>query len=190
MAMIITMALPILGLLFFFFLPFWTALPFYLCCLIFLGLMYYGMFSVMGGRRRVQAGVEKFIDEEAVVVEDLNPSGKVEIDDEIWKAMAKDKRFQKGKKGRISGAQGLTLIAEDIVRDWFRDFTARHGKQARWTIPPKIEDSPSPELSWNLGTLSLHRTLKKDDNQSGGIELCSGNGSICLGYLVLRFGST
>jgi membrane protein implicated in regulation of membrane protease activity len=76
--MIITMALPILGLLFFFFLPFWTALPIYLGCLLFSGLMYYGMFSVMGGKRKVQAGVEKFIDEEAVVVEDLNPEGKVE----------------------------------------------------------------------------------------------------------------
>jgi membrane-bound ClpP family serine protease len=114
MVMIITMALPILGLLFFFFLPFWTALPVYLCCLLFAGLMYYGMFSVMGGRRKVQTGFEKFIDEEAVVVEDLNPEGKVQINDEIWKATAKGKRFQKGEKVWISGAQGLTLIVEDL----------------------------------------------------------------------------
>jgi membrane-bound ClpP family serine protease len=116
MAMIITMALPILGLIFFFFLPFWAALPLYLCCLILSGLMYYGMFSVMGGKRKVQTGFEKFIDEEAVVVEDLNPEGKVQIDDEIWKATAKAKRFQKGKKVRISGAQGLTLIVEDLEK--------------------------------------------------------------------------
>jgi membrane-bound ClpP family serine protease len=114
MAMIVIMALPFLGLIFFFFLPFWTALPLYLCCLIFSGLMYYGMFSVMGGRRKVQTGFEKFIDEEAVVVEDLNPEGKVEIDDEIWHATATGKRFQKGEKVRVSGVEGLALTVEDL----------------------------------------------------------------------------
>jgi membrane-bound ClpP family serine protease len=114
MAMIVIMALPFLGLIFFFFLPFWTALPLYLCCLIFSGLMYYGMFSVMGGRRKVQTGFEKFIDEEAVVVEDLNPEGKVEIDDEIWHATAKGKRFQKGEKVRVGGIEGLALTVEDL----------------------------------------------------------------------------
>jgi membrane-bound ClpP family serine protease len=113
MAMIIIMALPILGLTFFFFLPFWQALPAYLCCLILSGLMYYGMFSVMGRRRKAQAGSEKFIDEEAIVVEDLNPEGRIEIDDEIWKARAKGKRFQKGEKVRVIGIEGLVLIVEE-----------------------------------------------------------------------------
>jgi membrane protein implicated in regulation of membrane protease activity len=108
--MIITMALPILGLIFFFFLPFGTALPLYLCCLILSGLMYYGMFSVMGRRRKIQTGFEKFMNEEAVVVEDLNPEGKVEIDDEIWKAAAKNHVARKGEKVRITGHEGVTLI--------------------------------------------------------------------------------
>ncbi len=112
--MVITMALPVLGLLFFFFLTFWTALPIYLCCLLFSGLMYYGMFSVMEGRRKAQTGFEKFMGEEAVVVEDLHPEGKVEIDDEIWKATSKGKRFQKGEKVRVRGVEGLVLIVEDL----------------------------------------------------------------------------
>ncbi len=114
MAMIVIMALPILGLIFFFFLSFWTALPLYLCCLILSGLMYYGMFSVMGGRKKVQTGFEKFIDEEAVVVEDLNPEGKVEIDDEIWEATANGTTLHKGQKVRIIGARGLILVVKGL----------------------------------------------------------------------------
>jgi membrane protein implicated in regulation of membrane protease activity len=111
--MIVIMALPVLGLIFFFFLPFWTALPLYLCCLIFSGLMYYGMFSVMGGRRKVQTGFEKFIGKEAVVVEDLDPEGKVEIDDEIWKATANGPVVRKGEKVKITGHEGVMLIVEE-----------------------------------------------------------------------------
>jgi membrane protein implicated in regulation of membrane protease activity len=114
MVMVITMALPILGLIFFFFLPFWTALPLYLCCLIFSGLMYYGMFSVMGGRKKVQTGFEKFIDEEAVVIEDLKPDGKVEIDDEIWKAATKGPLVRKGERVRITRHEGVMLIVEKV----------------------------------------------------------------------------
>ena len=110
--MIVTMALPILGLILFFALPFWTALSLYLCCLLFSGLMYYGMFSVMGGRRKVQSGFEKFIGEEAIVVEDLNPEGKVEIDDEIWKATVKGSAVKRGEKVRITGHEGVTLVVE------------------------------------------------------------------------------
>ncbi len=115
--MVITMALPILGLLFLFFLPFWTALPIYLCCLLLSGLMYYGMFTVMGGRRKAQTGFEKFMGEEAVVVEDLHPEGKVEIDDEIWKATAKGPAVRKGEKVRITGHEGATLIVEKASRE-------------------------------------------------------------------------
>ncbi len=117
MAMIVIMALPILGLTFFFFLPFWQALPAYLCCLILSALMYYGMFSVMGKRRKVQSGFEKFINEEAVVVEDLNPEGTVEIDDEIWKATAKGHAARKGEKVKITGHDGIRLVVENAAEE-------------------------------------------------------------------------
>jgi membrane-bound serine protease (ClpP class) len=114
MIMVITMALPILGLPLFYFLSFSAALPAYLCLLVLSGLMYYGMFSVMGKRRKVQTGLEQMIGEEAVVTEDIDPEGRVEIGDEIWKAKAHSKKFQKGKKVRIIGAQGLVLVVEDL----------------------------------------------------------------------------
>jgi mono/diheme cytochrome c family protein len=98
MAMIITMALPTLGLIFFF-LPFWTALLSYLCCLILSGLMYYGMFSVIGGRRKVQSGFKKMTGEETWVIADIDPEGKVEIEDEIWKATTRGRPFNHEKGG-------------------------------------------------------------------------------------------
>jgi membrane-bound ClpP family serine protease len=114
MIMVVTMALPILGLPLFYFLPFSTALPTYLCLLLFSGLMYYGMFSAMDRKRKVQTGLEQMIGEEAVVIEDIDPEGKVEIGDEIWKATANGKKFQKGMKVRIIGAQGLILVVKDL----------------------------------------------------------------------------
>jgi membrane-bound serine protease (ClpP class) len=114
MIMVVTMALPILGLPLFYFLPFSAALPAYLCLLILSGLMYYGMLSAMSRKRKVQTGLEHMIGEEAVVIEDMDPEGKVQIEDEIWKATANGKKFHKGKKVRIIGAQGLALVVEDL----------------------------------------------------------------------------
>jgi membrane protein implicated in regulation of membrane protease activity len=131
MAMIITMALPFLGIVLFLFLPFWTALPIYLCLLLLSGLMYYGMFSAMGGRRKVQTGFEQMIGEEAVVIEDLDPDGKVEIMDEIWRATANGKRFHSGEKVKICGVQGLMLVVEDLDdnKDTFRNQDSFPGKR-------------------------------------------------------------
>ena len=42
--------------------------------------------------------------------------GKVEIMDEIWKATAKGSTFQKGEKVKVTGAQGLALIVEDLQK--------------------------------------------------------------------------
>jgi membrane protein implicated in regulation of membrane protease activity len=117
MTMVITMALPFLGVALFFFLPFWTALPVYLCLLLLSGLMYYGMFSAMGGKRKVHTGWEELIGEEATVIEDIDPEGKVVIMDEIWKATANGKKFHKGERVRIRGAQGLVLIVEDLKKN-------------------------------------------------------------------------
>jgi membrane-bound ClpP family serine protease len=116
--MIFTMALPSLGLIFFFFLPFWAALPVYLCCLIFSGLMYYGMFSVMGGRRKVQTGFEKFMDQVAAVIEDLNPDGKVKIDDEIWKAATEGPVVRKGERVRGCLLSGAPIPKKSSGRWW------------------------------------------------------------------------
>jgi membrane-bound ClpP family serine protease len=113
--MVIIMALPFLGLGLFYFLPFRMALPIYLFLLFVSGLMYYGMFTVMGRKRRTRTGFEEMIGEEALVLEDIDPEGKVGIDDELWTARARGGRFQKGERVKICGHDGLTLLVEALT---------------------------------------------------------------------------
>jgi membrane-bound ClpP family serine protease len=113
--MVIIMALPILGLVFFYFLPFWTAASIYFCLLVLSGLMYFGMFTVMGGRRKVQTGFERMVDEEAEVIEDIHPEGRIRVDDEIWAATAHGQNFRKGERVRICGHEGMRLIVEALA---------------------------------------------------------------------------
>jgi membrane-bound serine protease (ClpP class) len=112
--MVVIMALPVLGLGLFYFLPFRTALPIYLFLLFISGLMYYGMFTVMGRKRKARTGFEEMIGEEALVLEDIDPEGKVGIDDELWTARARGRRFMKGERVRICGHKGLTLLVEAL----------------------------------------------------------------------------
>ena len=112
--MIVVMALPILGLVLFYFLPFRMAFPIYLFLLFISGLMYYGMFTVMGRKRSVRTGFEEMIGEEALVVEDINPEGTVRIDDELWTATAWGGTFLKGERVRICGHEGLTLLVDAL----------------------------------------------------------------------------
>jgi hypothetical protein len=72
--MIVIMALPLVGLGLFYIFPFQKALPIYLCFLFISGLMYYGMFTVMGRKRKVRTGFEEMIGEKALVLEDINPA--------------------------------------------------------------------------------------------------------------------
>ena len=108
MPMVIAMALPILGIGLFFYLPFWTALPSYICLAIFSGLVYYGMFAGMKGK--VQSGMEKMIGRDALVIEDIDPDGKVEYGNEIWSAVTEGRKISKGEKVQICGFQGMRLI--------------------------------------------------------------------------------
>ncbi len=108
----IILAIPVLALALFFFLPFRVALSIYLPVIAVSGFVYFKFIAAM--RSKVQTGMEQMIGEEAVVTEDINPEGKVEIMDEIWRATAKGKRFQKGEKVRVGGVEGLLLIVEDF----------------------------------------------------------------------------
>jgi membrane protein implicated in regulation of membrane protease activity len=112
--MIIVMALPVLGLALFYFFPFWTVLPFYICVLLISGIIYYGMFTVMGKKKRVRTGFEEMVDKEALVLEDIDPEGKVQIDSEIWDATGRGRRFRKGERVRVCGYEGLMLVVEPL----------------------------------------------------------------------------
>jgi membrane protein implicated in regulation of membrane protease activity len=112
--MLIIMALPVLGLGLFYFLRFQVALPIYLFLLLISGVMYYGMFTVMGKKRKVRTGFEEMMGKEGLVFEDISPEGKVRIDNELWTARAQGGRFVKGEKVRICGHEGLTLLVEAL----------------------------------------------------------------------------
>ena len=113
--MALIMALPVLGIVLFYILPFPMALPLYLLLLFISGLIYYGMIKVMGRKRKVRTGFEEMMGREALVVEDVSPQGKVQIYNEIWTAKARGRTFLKGDKVRICDHEGLTLIVEALT---------------------------------------------------------------------------
>jgi membrane protein implicated in regulation of membrane protease activity len=113
--MVVVMALPILGLGLFYLCPFQVALPVYLLFLFISGFIYYGMFTVMGKKRKVRTGFEEMTGGEAVVLKDIDPEGEVQINGELWTARVERGRFLKGEKVRICGHEGLTLIVEALT---------------------------------------------------------------------------
>ena len=104
----IILSFPILALPLFYFFPLQTALPTYLAVLLFTWFVYFKMIAAM--KAKVRTGKEGMIGEEALVLEDINPEGKVMVWSEIWAATAKGKRFRKGQKVVIYGFEGLTAI--------------------------------------------------------------------------------
>lgn len=111
----VILSFPLLALPVFLFLPMKTALPVYLIILLITGLVYFKVIAAM--RSKVQTGKEGMKDEEAVVIEDIDPEGKVLVWSEIWTATAKGKKLQKGEKVKISGSEGLRLIVDRFDRN-------------------------------------------------------------------------
>jgi membrane-bound ClpP family serine protease len=106
----VILASPILALPLFLFLPFRAALPPYIAIILATAFVYFKIVAAM--RSRVHTGLEGMTGGEAVVIEDIDPEGKVKFENEIWAATARGQRFPKGKKVRICGALGLELIVE------------------------------------------------------------------------------
>ncbi len=109
----IVLSSPILALPLFFFLPVRTALPAYLVVLLASGFVYFKIIGAM--KSKVQTGMEGMTGRKAVVVEDINPHGKVRVGNEIWRATATDGKFSRGQIVRIAGIQGLKVIVGDSV---------------------------------------------------------------------------
>jgi membrane protein implicated in regulation of membrane protease activity len=106
----IILSLPILALSLFFFLPLRTALPIYLAVTGASVFVYYKIMAVM--RTKVQTGVEGMIGEDAEVIEDINPKGRIRWGGELWRARARDRNFRRGERVRICGVQGMEVIVE------------------------------------------------------------------------------
>ncbi len=99
---------PMLALPLFFFLPFRTAVPAYFAVLLAAGFIYFKIITAM--KAKVRTGMEGMTDGEAVVVEDIDPEGKVRFRNEMWAATAEGKRLFKGQRVKICGFQGLKVI--------------------------------------------------------------------------------
>jgi membrane-bound ClpP family serine protease len=97
----IILSLPILALSLFFFLPLRTALPIYLAVTGASVFVYYKIMAVM--RTKVQTGVEGMIGEDAEVIEDINPKGRIRWGGELWRARQEFPQGGEGKNLRGSG---------------------------------------------------------------------------------------
>jgi membrane-bound ClpP family serine protease len=108
MEMMIIMFSPVFALALFLFLPFYTALPIYIPIFIFGVIVNYKMMRSM--RLPVRTGLEEMMGQEALVIDDIDPEGKVRFKDEIWAATAKGERVELGERVRIVGSRGLVLV--------------------------------------------------------------------------------
>ena len=106
----IIMVSPFAALVLLYYFPFETALLFYITILIVAAYCYYVMFKSM--MARAKTGMETMIGSLARVIEDLDPEGKIKYKDEIWTAVTRGKKIDRGDKVRILDIEGLVLIVE------------------------------------------------------------------------------
>lgn len=111
----IIMVSPLAALSLFWYFPFETALLIYIAILIIAGFCYYVMFQSM--RTKAKTGLEGMIGREAVVIEDIDPEGKIRFNDEIWTATSRGGEIAEGRRIRIVGANGLVLLVESLSED-------------------------------------------------------------------------
>ncbi|MGA8017251.1 MAG: NfeD family protein [Desulfobacterales bacterium] len=108
MEMMIVMFSPVFALALFLFLPFWTAFPVYIPIFIFGVIVNYKMMKSM--KLPIRTGLEEMMGQEALVIDDIDPEGKVRFKNEIWAATAKGERLGQGEKAWIIGSRGLMLV--------------------------------------------------------------------------------
>jgi len=96
----------------FYFFPLSTALPLYIVILIVAAYCNIVMFWSM--RAKPKRGIEVMIGKGALVIEDIDPEGKIETTGEIWAARAGGKRITAGKAVKILKANGLVLVVEAL----------------------------------------------------------------------------
>lgn len=104
---------PILALPLFLFLPFRTGFPVYLAILLASAFIYFKIIAAM--KSKVRTGMEWMTEGEAVVVEDIDPEGRVRFRNELWAATSAGRRFLKGERVRIQGFEGLKVIVGDPI---------------------------------------------------------------------------
>lgn len=111
-SMPLLMIAPFLALLLFYYFPLEAALPIYIAILIVSGFCY--VIMVRTRRVKVSTGREAMIGREGVVIKDIAPKGKIELNGELWTAETRGETIAAGKKVKIVEADGLVLIVEPL----------------------------------------------------------------------------
>jgi membrane-bound ClpP family serine protease len=62
----------------------------------------------------VKTGQEAMLKKKALVIEDIDPEGKIQYANEIWDAKGEGKRFLKGEQVLIKEFSGLSLIVDEM----------------------------------------------------------------------------
>jgi len=104
--------LPAFALPLFWVLPFGIALPLYLFILTISFFLYFKVFQAM--HQGIKTGQEAMLKKKALVIEDINPEGKIQYAGEIWDAQGEGKKFLKGEQVLIKEFSGLSLIVDEM----------------------------------------------------------------------------
>ena len=93
--------------------PFSSALTIYLIVCGICFFIYLKIFQAM--RMKPRNGKEAMLGRTGLVVQDIDPEGKIQYATEIWNALADGNKFTKGDKVIIRGfSWGLKVLVEDI----------------------------------------------------------------------------
>ena len=95
--------------------PFNIALPLYLFVIGISIFLYFKIFQAM--RQEIKTGKEALLGKKGLVIEDIDPEGKIEYASEIWDATTREGRVLKGEPVKINGMQGLVLTVERITAE-------------------------------------------------------------------------
>ncbi|MBW2094057.1 MAG: NfeD family protein [Deltaproteobacteria bacterium] len=109
----LVLLLPLFALPVFWVLPFQAALPLYLGILAISLFLYFKIFKAM--MSPVRTGQEAMLGKTAVVIEDIDPEGKIEYASKIWDAVSKGTPLFNGAHVKINKARGLIVDVEPIA---------------------------------------------------------------------------
>lgn len=104
--------LPAFALPVFWIFPLGTALPVYLFIFAISLFLHFKVLQAM--RSKVHTGQEGMVGKRGLVVDDIDPEGKIEYASEIWDAMTKGRWLPKGEQVMISGFEGLRLLVVEM----------------------------------------------------------------------------
>jgi membrane-bound ClpP family serine protease len=106
--------LPVFGLPVFWIFPFNAALPIYLFIVVISMILYWKIYQAMTSR--VLTGREGMLSKTGMVIQNINPEGKIKYATEIWNAVAEGKTFNEGEKVVINGfSYGMRVIVAEAT---------------------------------------------------------------------------